>query len=63
MGGRLEAETDAAQRMLDAAVYVLAPHFGRLDEAALTSETARTLAAGLARAGTLPPTRDARLAA
>ncbi len=44
LGGRLEAQTDAAQRALDAAVYVIAPHARRLDPPALRSVAARTLA-------------------
>ena len=53
LGGRLEPLTDSAQRALDPAIYVVAPHTQRLDGEALASETAWTLAARLARpAGT-----------
>jgi hypothetical protein len=49
IGGRLEPLSDAAQRALDAAIYVVAPHTQRLDATALSAETAWTLAARLAR--------------
>lgn len=53
LGGRLDPLSDSAQRALDAAIYVVAPHTQRLDGDALSSETAWTLAARLARpAGT-----------
>jgi cellulose synthase (UDP-forming) len=47
IGGRLEPQDDAAQRALDAAVYIIAPHTGRVDATSLSSQTAWTLAARL----------------
>jgi hypothetical protein len=49
LGGRLDPLSDSAQRALDAAIYVVAPHTQRLDGDALSSETAWTLAARLTR--------------
>jgi cellulose synthase (UDP-forming) len=51
VGGRLQAQTDAAQRTLDAAVFVIAPRYRRLDLISLSSETARTLADRLLSSG------------
>ncbi|HEY3764998.1 MAG TPA: glycosyltransferase [Gaiellales bacterium] len=59
IGGHLEAQTQAAQRALDAAVYVLAPHHHRIDAEVLSSGTAWLLAKGLARPVTTAPASDA----
>jgi cellulose synthase (UDP-forming) len=51
IGGRLQTQTNAAQRALDAAVFIIAPCARQLDQPSLSSESARTLAMRLGPLG------------
>jgi cellulose synthase (UDP-forming) len=55
IGGRLRPQSDAAQRALDAAVFVIAPRTKYIDRESVTSQTAATLAGRLV--GTATPAR------